>query len=128
MRYDVVCSLLLRGLYMFAAGEVMDGMPYALDLEVARTAVLQAYIANAGLVLPAMLAALGRATAADSHAPKIDYDQALHAAGYAKAYRRTVRRAFSTYARDHPELCGGGAQSEAGGGMQDGALHADWCY
>ncbi len=73
MRYDVVCSLLLRGLFMFAAGDVMDDMPYALDLEVARIAFLQAYFANAGLMLPAALAALSRATGSDTRASKGGY-------------------------------------------------------
>ena len=49
---DKYVFLLLRMLSMLVVGDMMEDVPYAIDLEAAHMTIFQVYIANAGLVLP----------------------------------------------------------------------------
>jgi hypothetical protein len=51
-RYENYLYLLLRVLSILVVGDLMQDMPYALELEMARIATLQAYIASAGRIVP----------------------------------------------------------------------------
>lgn len=53
-RYKQYLYLLLRVISILVIGDLMEDAPYAVELEMARMAALQAYIASAGRIVPSL--------------------------------------------------------------------------